>query len=795
MGESKISARKIFEKSGGGVPSLFAHTIKDTTKLGTRKFASKKKYIQPDVDIGKNIVGKDADLEGLGDVIKKVKKEDVQVPSGAVRKHRMVKQLSGRFGTSGRKKSFDIFSRIDDAIDNDPSEIAVEKARERAARKKVIDDAPSPRTLERKNAATECADASPAAVPQATASSQGTLQEDNPKDVQGEMNSSQTASLDRSADVPDPESRQVPALFASASRADKVKTPLWKLRLMEQQKKQAVPAGSDDDNSRQTPNNPYSKFHSGPNSESLKANRTTGLQTPADNHNDDDDFSVSISSVESESDQGQGQGTDCPDAGHEHTDPKPLLGEPGMPKGDTSTTVSLVEPEQNEKNEMIATIEIPGNLVAISRDVAPCEVNTGEHIDAHRTELQCHTDSTPFRASHRSHSPANKGKIKSNSGLTTLSHANQTLHEHDIMQSKFVDPIFSEEVPADDVADAPNIEVTPNTSKVGGNSLSDGEVTGVAGQPQKEKTKTVPNFSSWDFAIDGELSDDSDSDSESSSMSHDAVDLEQPPAPTIPRFSLAPLPSNDNSSLPTFVPGDLDPSITDAASLRQRIQETEKLLEATKLNAKLQMGELRKSFENAKNSMKLVFEEKISVHRRINMKQDQQHKKVMDEGKKIVENLRSENKTLRETKDKYPQQIAAVKKSIASLESANEEVSKHFTELHAFTRKLQADHNKLFESSEQCKNEYLPRYRNELRERQLFLDTETKVKMLYRDCTIRIAKHIEKRKKPELTAMVNDMILETEATVNPKFDPRLLFASDSDSSSSSDSSSDDSDSD
>jgi hypothetical protein len=89
------SAIAAFEKRAT-VPSAFAHTINDTNKIGRRKFAPKKKYVKPDIYIGNKTVGKNSDLEGLGDVITKVKKEDVQVPAGAIRKHKMVKQLSGR---------------------------------------------------------------------------------------------------------------------------------------------------------------------------------------------------------------------------------------------------------------------------------------------------------------------------------------------------------------------------------------------------------------------------------------------------------------------------------------------------------------------------------------------------------------------------------------------------------------------------------------------------------------------------------------------------------------------------
>jgi hypothetical protein len=73
------------------LPNGFASAVKDTTKLGTRKFAGRHSY----KDI--SIASKSSDLKGMGDVLSKVKKENVEVQSGAVRKFKLTKQLSDRF--------------------------------------------------------------------------------------------------------------------------------------------------------------------------------------------------------------------------------------------------------------------------------------------------------------------------------------------------------------------------------------------------------------------------------------------------------------------------------------------------------------------------------------------------------------------------------------------------------------------------------------------------------------------------------------------------------------------------
>jgi hypothetical protein len=104
----------------------------------------------------------------------------------------------------------------------------------------------------------------------------------------------------------------------------------------------------------------------------------------------------------------------------------------------------------------------------------------------------------------------------------------------------------------------------------------------------------------------------------------------------------------------------------------------------------------------------------------------------------------------------------------------------------------------LEESNSQCRDKFLPRYRQELYERKYYSEGESRIKVLYRDCMLKIAKHVEKSRQTKLWEDINSLVIETEVDVNPKFDPRHLFAgeSDSDDSSSSDSSdSDDSDSD
>jgi hypothetical protein len=232
-------------------------------------------------------------------------------------------------------------------------------------------------------------------------------------------------------------------------------------------------------------------------------------------------------------------------------------------------------------------------------------------------------------------------------------------------------------------------------------------------------------------------------------------------------------PSMDGSKEPTS-------SSAHADTLRKKISEVRGKLDSSVIDAKIGRENLKK--ENAAEKKKLTIEcnKEIQAYRKVNEKTDKQNQKAVDGEKKIVENLRAENKGLRATQEKLPKQMAEVMASSQSLEKANEVIAAHFEELNAFTNKLQTDHDRLVESNRQCKDEYLPRYRQELWERQLFLKTETNIRNLYRNCMVKIAKKIEKSKQADLIEEISSVVLETEGEINPKFDPKLLFGDDSD---------------
>eukprot|EP00536_Pseudo-nitzschia_multiseries_P009350 jgi/Psemu1/288396/fgenesh1_pg.258_\ len=148
-----------------GVPSLFASSgvttrnyqksIAKINKIGTEKIIGKTKSYG-DIDIGDSIVSHNSDLKGFGETLKHVKKEDVAIQPGAMRKHKMMTELSsrpinsylhkrtGKFkGRNTAVSNANILALVDGAIEDGPTTEAKQKlSAERAAA-----TAPIPATL------------------------------------------------------------------------------------------------------------------------------------------------------------------------------------------------------------------------------------------------------------------------------------------------------------------------------------------------------------------------------------------------------------------------------------------------------------------------------------------------------------------------------------------------------------------------------------------------------------------------------------------------------------------------
>jgi hypothetical protein len=340
--------------------------------------------------------------------------------------------------------------------------------------------------------------------------------------------------------------------------------------------------------------------------------------------------------------------------------------------------------------------------------------------------------------------------------------------------------------------------------------------------PSIEMSKGIPAVPALDTfkpsVYDCDIDDDSSVSSDDSTPKREKSPFKVTQAATVVPFDKPEDSDNydDNElaepTLATIAAPTLDPSLLVPSGdarldrLRKELDDSKKKLESVTVNAKLELADMKKEYTLEKETLRIKFMKDIQTHKKANEKADKEHQKIMEQEQAQVEELKAANARLRATLKKLPMQMAEVTLSSESLSKANEDIAGHFEELNKFAKKLQADQNKLQESSRKCKDEYLPRYRQELWERQQHLNAETKVKNLYRDCMIKIHHRIDETNQVDLIEDVATMVLETEGEVNPKFDPKFLSQktkknsthdvdSESDSDSDSDSSDSDSDSD
>lgn len=192
--------------------------------------------------------------------------------------------------------------------------------------------------------------------------------------------------------------------------------------------------------------------------------------------------------------------------------------------------------------------------------------------------------------------------------------------------------------------------------------------------------------------------------------------------------------------------------------------------------SKRELADMENEFVNTKETTKYRLMKEINSQGKKNDVKYQKYKNVVDEKQKEIDDLRSANQKLRASIQKIPKQMAEVIFSNQSLEEANEEVASHIKGLEMFDKKLQTDQEKYIKSSDKCKNEYLPRYRQQLWQVGQHSESESKTKNSYRDCIIKITKKIETSRQANLIEEISSMALETEGEVNPKFDPKFLSA-------------------
>jgi len=776
MTSNVANAKKKFSGNNGGdggdagIPSGFrasllspSKAIKSTNKLGSSKIKIKKKFT--DVEIDKGIVGRDADLEGFGETITKVKKDGVEIGPGALRKHKMIKQLSGRFNkddledeamemhakkmqAAGKPATFgllkrggkkpnnnkssdrdrpklNIFAAIDDALEDG----ATEEAKEKAAKEKAKASAPVPppafaaiagagtrrkNTVKVKSKSCAVRPSNSLLSPSGGGRTKSSL-----------STSTSSSSIDEvpATPVKDKEKETPAAAAAAAETPSRSAAFLSKVdKAIESTptaKKSFVPSMFKSPAARTSTATPRkSKSVSSPGWRTRMKVQGKAVKDPEPK-------------PEPEPEQKPEPAPKPAPVPAPAPAPEPIVTPPKQPEPEP-------EPEPEPSPPVVETpAEETVDVVESSPPPAPAPPPPAEVVASPSTKL-----ASSFKA-------AVAAAASSDDDDDSIS---------------ISDSDSDDEFGGDDSYVEVAVKQPKKTMKTRARALLSSIV------PRKPSTnpKKVRHKDLLAMSTHGE---------------NNAV---------------------SSGEVVATIPGRVDSLVVDDKGLqrlRDLIVAMQKKVDNVPLETKIELADMKKEHSMDKESIRLKFMKEINAHKKVNDSHEKEQQKKIEEEQKTIDELRAANQRLRATLQKIPKQMAEVVQSNESLEKANEDIAGHFDELTKFAKKLQNDQDKLSENSQKCKDEYLPRYRQELWERQNYVNVETKVKNLYRNAMIKITKQVDKSRQADLIEEVATMTLETEGEVNPKFDPKMLFAddddgSDSDSDSDSDtSSSSDSDSD
>lgn len=233
--------------------------------------------------------------------------------------------------------------------------------------------------------------------------------------------------------------------------------------------------------------------------------------------------------------------------------------------------------------------------------------------------------------------------------------------------------------------------------------------------------------------------------------------------------------------------------------LRQELDEVKKKLKESKESKTKVLSEMEQNVKDRKKELKDTIGTQIDGRRKEKERHERHHGQIQAGAQKIMAKLREENHGLRATTTKFPRQNKELKRTNNAYDRTTQQILMQNDALQQFCDKLQFDQDKLQMSSNIHRDEYIPFYRIEIREKQKQVDLEKKIRNLYREAMVKVCKRIMNTRELDLIETVSIIISEVEGEFNPSFDPSVLFvredgtkAKDSDSDSDSDNDDDDS---
>lgn len=209
--------------------------------------------------------------------------------------------------------------------------------------------------------------------------------------------------------------------------------------------------------------------------------------------------------------------------------------------------------------------------------------------------------------------------------------------------------------------------------------------------------------------------------------------------------------------------------------LRAELEEIKRKLKESKENKEKKIAEYKQMAKDGKKELDEKYGTQISEKKGEKERHERHHSHIQAGAQKIMAKLRDANHGLRAIATKLPKQNKELKRTNNAYDRTTQQILMQNEALQQFCEKLQQDQKKLQMASDIHRDEYIPFYRVEIREKQRQVDLETKIKNMYREAMIKVCKRIVNTKELDLIEQISMRILEVEGQFNPSFDPSVLF--------------------
>jgi hypothetical protein len=187
---------------------------------------------------------------------------------------------------------------------------------------------------------------------------------------------------------------------------------------------------------------------------------------------------------------------------------------------------------------------------------------------------------------------------------------------------------------------------------------------------------------------------------------------------------------------------------------KKEMKKIEKTIEKMPKKTKTEIKEMKKEYAEKKKELKRTLRKELK-------EDDEKLEQIKKSGQDMIEYVKGENEKLKQQQLAIKAEQKVLEKQFELLTAKSEEIARNFKSLQEWVEKKNVAIQKHEMSDQKCRHRYLPKYRQDLADRNQHCIAEYRVKELYRKGLKKIVKEIEDKSTDR--ALVQDIKKEMKA--------------------------------